>query len=94
MLVPGGNKRLCAHGERVDPPLTGLCRPAVRRFGCSASRLPQAGRKPVGVVSLPTECAADSLADLLRLHDASLATVATAEGSRLQLTLPGRGKAA
>ena len=33
-------------------------------------------------------------AELLRLHDASLATVATAEGSRLQLTLPGRGKAA
>jgi hypothetical protein len=46
------------------------------------------------VVSLPTECSADSLADLLRLHDASLATVATAEGSHLQLTLPGRGKAA
>ncbi len=32
--------------------------------------------------------------DLLRLHDAILTTVATAEGNRLQLTLPGRGKAA
>ena len=32
--------------------------------------------------------------ELLRLHGASLATVATAEGTRLQLELPVRGGAA
>ena len=97
-MVPGRSNGLCSHGDPfdrtltgLDPPVTGSCRRAGGRFGSSAPRFP--GWPHACDHGFVAACAAP-LADLLRLHDASLATVAAAEGSRLQLTLPGRGKAA